>query len=64
MNSVTRLTMYQVTQLCGQSIGRLRADPTFPPMHRGTFDKSAVETWKAARDAKATPAAPATPLEK
>lgn len=54
MNSTPRrLTMLQVTKLCGQPIGPLRRDSTFPPMWHGTFDEEAVLAWKAARDAKA-----------
>lgn len=53
MKAPNRLSMLQVMRLCGQPIGRLRADPTFPPMYHGTFDSAAVLAWKAARDAKA-----------
>jgi hypothetical protein len=49
-----RLSMLQVSHLCGQPFGRLRADPTFPPMYHGTFDEAAVLAWKAARDSKQT----------
>jgi hypothetical protein len=51
MNS-KRLTMRQVSVFLNTPIGRLRADPTFPPMHQGTFDEAAVLAWQQARDAK------------
>lgn len=49
-----RLTILQVTQLTGVTLGPLRADPTFPPMWQGTFDEAAVHAWKQNRDAQVT----------
>ncbi len=53
MNTPARLSIRQVTQLCGQPIGPLRRDPNFPPMQHGSFDEAAVMAWKTALDAKA-----------
>jgi hypothetical protein len=63
MSNPRRLTIGPATRLCKAPIGRLLADPTFPPMLRGTFDEGAVLVWIANRDAKTTATTP-TPSDK
>ncbi len=49
-NTNPRLTMLDVTRLLGKSIGRLRADSSFPLLKSGTFSEAEILAWKQARD--------------